>query len=196
MNLIILTIANTPYCYMVLVPDEEVNRKSRSLLYNANKGNIPNKKFNELFFASDAKQAELIVINSSTNTKEEANTWVRSYIEGNYSDEQQNNITNLDEIYHGKITTVVMIKHSEDPGFVVVVTNNYDKINVDHSVVMRWYEALGQKLPRLGAMIKRSGINDTYHQVIISGDRDTCTTKAQEMLTKYSDDIRCLNYTF
>lgn len=196
MNLIILTIANTPYCYMTLAPDSEVNKRSKSLLYKANKGELPNKKFNELFFQSDSKQVELLVISAPSANLQETKTWVRSYIEGNFSDEKQNNITNLDEIYHGKITTVVMIKHSEDPGFAVIVTNNYDKITVDHDVMMRWYSALGQKLPRLGAMIKRSGINDTYHQVIVSGDRDTCVSKAEEMLQKYSDDIRCLNYTF
>lgn len=196
MNLIILTIANTPYCYMTLAPDSEVNKRSKSLLYKANKGELPNKKFNELFFQSDSKQVELLVISAPSANLQETKTWVRSYIEGNFSDEKQNNITNLDEIYHGKITTVVMIKHSEDPGFVIIITNNYDKINTGHDVVIKWYETLSQKLPRLAAMIKRSGINDTYHQVIMRGDRDTCVSKADEMLQKYSDDIRCLNYTF
>lgn len=195
-NLAILSIAGTPFCYMTLLTNDEVNSKSKYLLRLANKGTLPNKTFNQHFFNAESRQVELLVVTTNVNDLHEAKAWVKRYIESNYTDEKQNNITNLDEIYHGKVTTVVMIKHSEDPGFVVVVTNNYDKINVSHEMVVNWYYKLSEKLPRLAAMIKRSGIADTYHQVITSGDRDTCMAKATEMLQKYADDIRCLNYTF
>lgn len=195
-SLAIFTIAGTNFCYMVILPKDEVDRKSRYLLKLANKGELQNKKFNELFFQSESKQVELLVIVVDVADLDKAKLWVKNYIENNYVDDRKNDITNLDDIYHDKVSTVVMLKHSEEPGFVVILTNNYDRVAADRDMALHWYKLVATKLPRLDAMIKRSGIEGMYHQVILSGDRGTCVDKAQEMLTKYSDDIRCLNYNF
>lgn len=85
----------------------------------------------------------------------------------------------------------IMIKHTEDPGFVVMVTRNLHGVNDNPQ---RYYQAVHKKLPRFARMYDRYQGHDLYYQVITSGSEDRCRGKAREMLAKYVDDIRCLNF--
>lgn len=85
----------------------------------------------------------------------------------------------------------VMIKHTEDPGFVVLVTRNLTEFQREPG---KFYAALTKKLPRFGRMYTRYNGEEIYYQVITHGSEDRCRSKAREMLNKYVDDIRCLNF--
>lgn len=85
----------------------------------------------------------------------------------------------------------VMIKHTEDPGFVVLVTRNLTGFQENPN---RYYQALFNKLPRFKKLYERYQGQDLYYQVITQGSEDRSRSKAREMLNKYVDDIRCLNF--
>lgn len=85
----------------------------------------------------------------------------------------------------------IMIKHTEDPGFVVMVTRHLQAVADNPN---RYYDAVSKKLPRFARMYNRYQGNDLYYQVITSGSEDRCRGKAREMLAKYVDDSRCLNF--
>lgn len=85
----------------------------------------------------------------------------------------------------------VMIKHTEDPGFVVLFTRKLSAFKTNPKVL---YEALRKKLPRFGRMFDRYQGEDLYFQVITEGAEAVCLKKTNEMLAKYKDDIRCLNF--
>lgn len=85
----------------------------------------------------------------------------------------------------------LMIKHDEDPGFVVSVTRNLIAFRKDHT---GYYKAMANKLPRFKRMLERYQGHGFYYQVITEGSEDRCRRKAREMLMKYQDDIRCLNF--
>ncbi|QXO10272.1 hypothetical protein pEaSNUABM37_00313 [Erwinia phage pEa_SNUABM_37] len=85
----------------------------------------------------------------------------------------------------------IMIKHTEDPGFVVLVTRDVRAVEENPQ---RYYQAVYKKLPRFARMVDRYQGEDLYYQVITAGSEDRCRNKAREMLAKYVDDIRCLNF--
>lgn len=85
----------------------------------------------------------------------------------------------------------IMIKHTEDPGFVVFMTRRLNAFEKNPTAL---YNALCNKLPRFGRLYNRYQGQDIYYQVIAKGDEAVCRKKSQEMLTKYVDDIRCLNF--
>lgn len=85
----------------------------------------------------------------------------------------------------------IMIKHDEDPGFVVLVTRDVHAFRQDHD---KFYKAMANKLPRFKRMLERYQGHGFYYQVITEGSEDRCRSKAREMLMKYQDDIRCLNF--
>jgi len=89
------------------------------------------------------------------------------------------------------VCACIMIKHTEDPGFVVVMTR---RLNAFMKNPPALYNALKAKLPRFGRMYDRCQGHDIYYQVITKGDEAVCRKKSQEMLAKYVDDIRCLNF--
>lgn len=85
----------------------------------------------------------------------------------------------------------IMIKHTEDPGFVVFMTRRLNAFEKNPTAL---YNALCNKLPRFGRLYNRYQGQDIYYQVIAKGDEAVCRKKSQEMLAKYVDDIRCLNF--
>lgn len=191
-----LIITGTSYCYLLLLPLNEIKTKSKSLLNKANKGELPNKSFNDRLLVSESKHVDLVTIPTPHKDKDEAIVWFKQYIDEHYPGDKQQLVTNYNECYHQQVTTLLMIKHTEDPGFVVIITQHYDKLSADRNITQQWYQKLGEKLPRLAGMIQRSGVDEMYHQVLLSGDKISCVNKATELLNKYVDDIRCLNYTF
>lgn len=89
------------------------------------------------------------------------------------------------------VCACIMIKHTEDPGFVVFVTRKLNAFEKNPAVL---YTALCNKLPRFGRMHNRYQGQGIYYQIIAKGDEAVCRKKSQEMLAKYVDDIRCLNF--
>lgn len=85
----------------------------------------------------------------------------------------------------------IMIKHDEDPGFVVLVTRDVVKFRENQ---IPYYAAVMKKMPRFKRMYERYNGSGVYYQIITEGSEDRCRRKAREMLMKYQDDIRCLNF--
>lgn len=85
----------------------------------------------------------------------------------------------------------VMIKHEEDPGFVVLLTRDIFKFEENPNL---YYNVLINKLPRFKRMYDRYDGFGIYYQIITNGSEERCRAKAREMLTKYMNDIRCLNF--
>lgn len=200
--LAILTVSGTDTKHFSIINEDDLERKSATLLRLAQEGMLKNKHFNNALTESASQNVDLLVLSDKYETEDAAKEAVIKCInelvkDPSYRPGEVTNAGNwINSIDYAEYKDVAeyatfILKHSEDPGFIVWVTKDVKQFFNNKDIT---YKLLADRLPRFERMLKRFGPDDLYHQVIVSGSKETCQKKANEMLTRYVDDIRCLNF--